>query len=104
MIRTFNEQPVKDPILRACCRVNKHGDPIFLLHFYNVTEWLASPGGTKFSKPIEEMWKEDLNVFLHRGFNTSARKKDGTLSVSKSSTVKSKFLLAQYLYLVSRSR
>ena len=26
-------------------------------------EWLASPGGTKFSKPIEEMSKEELNVF-----------------------------------------
>ena len=26
----------KYPILRACWRVNKHGDPIFLLHFYNV--------------------------------------------------------------------
>ena len=26
----------KYPNLRACWRVNKHGDPIFLLHFYNV--------------------------------------------------------------------
>ena len=28
----------------------------------NVTEWLASPRGTTFSKPIEEMSKEELNV------------------------------------------
>ena len=37
--------------------------------YLNVTEWLASPGGTEFSKPIEEMSKEELNVcltcFLH---------------------------------------
>ena len=26
-------------------------------------EWLVSPGGTKFSKPNEEMSKEELNVF-----------------------------------------
>ena len=26
---------LKYPILRACWRVNKHGDPIFLLHFFN---------------------------------------------------------------------
>ena len=58
-------------------------------NFYlNVTEWLASPGGTKFSKPIEEMSKEELNVFLKR-FCTSARKKDHTLSVYKSSSMKS---------------
>ena len=58
-------------------------------NFYlNVTEWLASPGGTKFSKPIEEMSKEKLNIFLKR-FCTSARKKDGTLSVNKSSSMKS---------------
>ena len=45
-------------------------------NFYlNVTEWLATPGGTKFLKPIEEMSKEELNVFLKR-FCTSARKKD----------------------------
>ena len=53
-----------------------------------VTEWLASPGGTKFSKPIEEMSKEELNVFL-KSFCTSARKKDGLLSVCKSSSMKS---------------
>ena len=58
-------------------------------NFYlNVTEWLASPGGTKFSKPIEEMSKEELNVFLKR-FCTPSRKKDGTLSVYKSSSMKS---------------
>ena len=36
VIRIFNAQPVKYPILRACWRANKHGDPIFLLHFLNV--------------------------------------------------------------------
>ena len=35
-IRILNAQPVKFPSLRACWRVNKHGDPIFLLHFFNV--------------------------------------------------------------------
>jgi len=38
--------------------------------YLNVSEWLASLGGTKFSKPIEEMSKEELDaclsqVFLH---------------------------------------
>ena len=54
----------------------------------NVTEWLATPGGTKFLKPIEGMSKEELNVFLKR-FCTSTRKKDRTLSVYKSSSMKS---------------
>ena len=36
--------------------------------------------GTKFSKPIEEMSKEELNVFPKR-FCTPAMKKDGTLPV-----------------------
>ena len=35
------------------------------IYFYlNVSEGLASPGGTKFSKLIEEMSKEELNVSL----------------------------------------
>ena len=34
---------------------------------FNVTEWLASPGGTKFLKLIEEMSKEELNVCLTVG-------------------------------------
>ena len=46
----------------------------------NVTEWLASPGGTKFSKPTEEMSQEELNVF-RKSFCTSAGNRDGTLSV-----------------------
>ena len=54
--------------------------------YLNVIEWLASPGGTKFSKPIEEMSKEELNVCL-KSFYTSARKKDGTYY--KSSSIKS---------------
>ena len=33
VIKTFN---LKQPILRACWRINKHSDPIFLLHFHNV--------------------------------------------------------------------
>ena len=54
-------------------------------NFYlNVSEWFASPGGAKFSKPTEEMPKEELNVFL-KSFCTSARNKDGTLAVYKSS-------------------
>ena len=51
-----------------------------------LTEWFACPGGTKFSKPIEETSKE-LNVFL-KWFYTSVRKKDGT-SAYKSSSIKS---------------
>ena len=34
----------------------------------NVRKWPAAPGGTKFSKPIGKMSKEELNVcltFLH---------------------------------------
>ena len=46
----------------------------------NVTEWLASPDGTKFSKPTEEMSKEELNVF-RKSFCTSAGNRDGTLTV-----------------------
>ena len=34
-------------------------------NFYlNVTEWLASVSDTKFSKPTEEMSKEEVSVFL----------------------------------------
>ena len=36
VIGTFNAQPVKTPHFKARWRVNKRGDPIFLLHFYNV--------------------------------------------------------------------
>ena len=49
----------------------------FYLH---VTELLATDDGTKFSKPIDEMSKEEVKVSLKR-FCTSARKKDGRLSV-----------------------
>ena len=41
------------------------------------TERLSSPVGTKFSKRIEDMSKEELNECL-KCFYTSARKKDGT--------------------------
>ena len=53
--------------LRGGLRDNKN-------FYLNATEWLASPGGTKFSKLMKEMSKE-LNVFL-TSFYTSARKKD----------------------------
>ena len=36
VIRTFHAQPVKIPHLRACWRINKHGDPNFLFQFFNV--------------------------------------------------------------------
>ena len=44
--------------LTHSCRLRNNNN-----FYLNVTEWLASPGGTKFSKPIEEMSKEELNVF-----------------------------------------
>lgn len=55
---------------------------IFRIHdnnklYFNVTEWLASSGGTKFSKSIEERSKEKLNFCL-TFFYTSPRKKKGT--------------------------
>ena len=56
-----------------------HEDYVNNNNFYlKVTEWLASPSGTKFPKPTEEMSKEKQSVFLKR-FCTSARKKDDTL-------------------------
>ena len=53
-----------------------HEDYVTTIFTFNVTEWLACPGGNKFSKPIEVMTKEELNVFL-KSFCTSARNKDG---------------------------
>ena len=41
-----------------------HEDYVTTIFTFNVTEWLACPGGNKFSKPIEVMTKEELNVFL----------------------------------------
>ena len=38
---------------------------------------------------MEEMPKEELNIFFPKRFCTSARKKDGTLSVYKSLAMKS---------------
>ena len=57
-----------------------------------VAEWLTSPGGTKCSKPIEEVSKDDLNVCL-TSLYTSSRKKDGTDYISSSM----KFLKEQSL-------
>ena len=45
---TRNQQ--KYPSLRACWRVNKHGDPIFLLHFFNVH--IMNVDYAKFQKKI----------------------------------------------------
>ena len=37
VIRIFNTQPVKYPILRACWSVHKYSDPIsFIAFFFNV--------------------------------------------------------------------
>ena len=52
-----------------------------------VTEWLASPGGTKFSKLLEGISKEELSVFL-KWFYTSSMKKDDT-SVHEGSSITS---------------
>ena len=51
--------------------------------YFNVTEWFACPRGPKFSKPIEQMSKELLNVCLAH-FHKSSRKKDGTYYISSS--------------------
>ena len=51
VIRIFNAQPVKIPILRARWRVNKHGDPIFLLYFFNV--YIMNVNYTKFQKKFD---------------------------------------------------
>ena len=40
VIRIFNAQPVKIPILRARWRVNKHGDPIFYCIFLMFISWM----------------------------------------------------------------
>ena len=50
-----------------------------------VPDWLASPSGARFAKPIEEMSREELNMCL-KYFYTSARKKDG--SYYKASSLK----------------
>ena len=40
-------------------------------------DWLGSPGGSKFSTPIEDMDMEELNACL-KNFYTSAREQDGS--------------------------
>ena len=42
--------------------------------YLNASEWLASPGSTKFSKPMEEMSKEKRDVFLKRFCTWRGRK------------------------------
>lgn len=56
------------------------------IFIYLFLEWLASPGGSKFTKPIEEMSKEELNACL-KCFYTSVRKQDG--SYYKTTSIKS---------------
>ena len=51
VIRIFNAKTVKYPILRACLRVNKHGDLIFLLHFFDVH--IMNVNYAKFSKKFD---------------------------------------------------
>ena len=50
----------KYPILRARWRVNKHGDPIFILHFFNVR--IINVNYAKFQKKFDSrtIWKELL--------------------------------------------
>ncbi|KAL9982412.1 hypothetical protein ACROYT_G004450 [Oculina patagonica] len=64
---------------KSTVKATKFGMKIF-------NDWLASPGGAKFPKPIEEMSKEELNTCL-KCFYTSARKQDG--SYYKASSLKS---------------
>ena len=42
-----------------------HEDYVTTLTIFTL-KWLASPGGTELSKPIEEMSKGELNVFFTR--------------------------------------
>jgi len=65
-----------------CLRLHNNNNNVYL----NISEWLASLGGTKFSKLIQEMSKEELNACLSC-FYMSVRKKDGTYS--QTSLVKS---------------
>ena len=61
------------------------------------TEWLASPGGASFSKPIESMSKQELNACL-KCFYPSARKKHGTYYKSSSTkSIRSFFKLEENL-------
>ena len=51
VIRIFNAQPVKIPHLRARWRVDKHGNPIFVLHFFDVH--VISVNHAKFQKMFD---------------------------------------------------
>ena len=51
VIRIFNAQPEKICHLRARWCVNKHGDPIFLLRFFNVH--IMSVNYAKFQKKFD---------------------------------------------------
>ena len=70
VIWTFNAQPGKNtPFLKACWRVNKHDDPIILLHFYNVH--IMNVHYTKFQKSliVEQFQGNYLNAFSMDCFN-----------------------------------
>lgn len=64
---------------KSTLKATKYGMRLF-------DEWRASPVGSKYSKPIEEMSKEELNSCL-KYFYTSARKQDG--SYFKATSLKS---------------
>ena len=51
VIRIFNVQPVKIPHFKSPRRVNKPGDPIFLLHFCNVH--IMNVNHAKFQKKFD---------------------------------------------------
>jgi len=72
------ERLLDNATTKSTVKSTKFGKRIF-------DEWLASPSGAKFAKPIEDMSKEELNTCL-KYFYTSARKQDG--SYYKASSLK----------------
>lgn len=63
------------PSLRACLCVNKHGDPIFLSHFFNFISWMLIIPSFKKSLIVEQFQGNYLKSSLHstliQHFNTS---------------------------------
>ena len=80
VIRIFNAQPVKIPILRARWRVNKHGDPIFLLHFFMFISWMLIIPSFKKSLIVEQFQgnylKDDIKRFKAIEENDSSQFND----------------------------
>ena len=65
VIRIFNSQPEKIPILRARWRVNKHGDPIFLLLFLMFISWMLITPSFKKSLIVDQFQGNYLKcIFL----------------------------------------